>query len=65
MKPSPQSLSAAKKNAISPFTSKTPLLKSGSYDGAYLDIRKVILLQAEGGKRMRAADYFRGHPIEI
>lgn len=25
----------------------------------------VTELQAEGGKRMRTADYFRGHPIEI
>lgn len=30
--------------------------------GAVLNIAEV---QAEGGKRMRAADYFRGHPIEI
>ena len=26
---------------------------------------RIAELQAEGGKRMRAADYFRGHPIEI
>ena len=26
---------------------------------------RVTELQAEGGKRMRAPDYFRGHPIEI
>lgn len=25
----------------------------------------ITLLQAEGGKRMTAADYFRGHPIQI
>lgn len=25
----------------------------------------ITMLQAEGGKRMAAADYFRGHPIEI
>ena len=25
----------------------------------------ITQLQAEGGKRMAAADYFRGHPIEI
>ena len=25
----------------------------------------ITQLQAEGGKRMPAADYFRGHPIEI
>ena len=30
--------------------------------GAVLVVRE---LQAEGGKRMAAADYFRGHPIEI
>ncbi len=26
---------------------------------------RITELQAEGGKRMRAPDYFRGHPIEI
>ncbi len=31
-------------------------------DGAVIEIRQ---LQAEGGKRMAAPDYFRGHPIEI
>ena len=31
-------------------------------DGSVLVVRE---LQAEGGKRMAAADYFRGHPIEI
>lgn len=30
--------------------------------GSVLVVRE---LQAEGGKRMAAADYFRGHPIEI
>ena len=25
----------------------------------------ITQLQAEGGKRMAAADYFRGHPIQI
>ena len=28
-------------------------------------ILRIISLQAEGGKRMPAPDYFRGHPIEI
>ena len=28
-------------------------------------IARITQLQAEGGKRMAAADYFRGHPIEI
>ena len=31
-------------------------------DGKLIEIRQ---LQAEGGKRMAAPDYFRGHPIEI
>ena len=31
-------------------------------DGSIIEIRQ---LQAEGGKRMAAPDYFRGHPIEI
>ena len=26
---------------------------------------EVLELQADGGKRMRAPDYFRGHPIEL
>ena len=25
---------------------------------------EIISLQAEGGKRMAAPDYFRGHPLE-
>lgn len=29
------------------------------------DVLCITELQAEGGKRMRAADYFRGHPIEL
>ena len=29
------------------------------------DVLVITELQAEGGKRMRAADYFRGHPITI
>ena len=28
-------------------------------------VLEVLQLQADGGKRMRAADYFRGHPIEL
>ena len=31
-------------------------------DGSVIEIRS---LQAEGGKRMAAPDYFRGHPLEI
>ena len=26
---------------------------------------RITQLQAEGGKRMSAADYFRGHPVEL
>lgn len=29
------------------------------------EVLRIAQLQAEGGKRMAAADYFRGHPIEI
>ena len=29
------------------------------------DVLVIRELQAEGGKRMAAADYFRGHPITI
>ena len=28
-------------------------------------VAQITQLQAEGGKRMAAADYFRGHPIQI
>lgn len=28
-------------------------------------VLRITELQAEGGKRMRAVDYFRGHPIEL
>ena len=37
-------------------------LKVACGDGTVIEIRQ---LQAEGGKRMAAPDYFRGHPIEI
>ena len=52
-------------------TSKTPgspiaLTKTGLKmacgDGTVLEIRQ---LQAEGGKRLAAPDYFRGHPLEL
>ena len=36
-------------------------LKVACAEGA-VEIRS---LQAEGGKRMNATDYFRGHPLEI
>ena len=26
---------------------------------------EILQLQAEGGKRMNAPDYFRGHPLEL
>jgi len=26
---------------------------------------EIRILQAEGGKRMNAVDYFRGHPLEV
>ena len=29
------------------------------------EVVTILELQAEGGKRMRAADYLRGHPITI
>ena len=37
-------------------------LKIACGDG---EVVTVTLLQAEGGKRMAAADYFRGHPLRI
>ena len=29
------------------------------------DVLSITVLQADGGKRMAAPDYFRGHPIEL
>ena len=37
-------------------------LRMACGDGSVIEIRQ---LQAEGGKRMAAPDYFRGHPLEI
>ena len=37
-------------------------LRMACGDGSVIEIRS---LQAEGGKRMAAPDYFRGHPLEI
>ena len=37
-------------------------LKMACGDGKVIEIRQ---LQADGGKRMAAPDYFRGHPLEI
>lgn len=37
-------------------------LKMACGDGKVIEIR---ILQAEGGKRMAAPDYFRGHPLEL
>ena len=37
-------------------------LRMACGDGTVIEIRQ---LQAEGGKRMAAPDYFRGHPLEI
>ena len=28
-------------------------------------VLEILELQADGGKRMRAPDYFRGHPIAL
>jgi methionyl-tRNA formyltransferase len=37
-------------------------LKMACGEGTVIEIRQ---LQAEGGKRMAAPDYFRGHPLEL
>ena len=29
------------------------------------DVLVITVLQAEGGKRMPAPDYFRGHPLDV
>ena len=49
---------------------KTPgtileLTKTGLRIACAQDAVEIRILQAEGGKRMAAPDYFRGHPLEI
>ncbi len=49
---------------------KTPgtilgLTKSGLQIACLQDAIEIRVLQAEGGKRMAAPDYFRGHPLEL
>ena len=49
---------------------KTPgsvlaLTKTGLQMACGEGILEIVSLQAEGGKRMAAPDYFRGHPLEI
>ena len=41
------------------------ILFFGSSGRRFGDLRvRLISLQAEGGKRMAAPDYFRGHPLD-
>lgn len=40
------------------------LTKTGLVIACGRDAIEILSLQAEGGKRMAAADYFRGHPLE-
>ena len=49
---------------------KTPgtilgLTKTGLQIACAQDAVEIRILQAEGGKRMAAPDYFRGHPLEL
>ncbi len=51
-------------------TDKTPgtilaLSKTGLQVACGEGVVEIRMLQAEGGKRMAAPDYFRGHPLEI
>ena len=41
------------------------LTKTGLQIACSEDVIEIRILQAEGGKRMGAPDYFRGHPLEI
>ncbi len=41
------------------------LTKTGLQIACAKDAIEIRVLQAEGGKRMAAPDYFRGHPLEI
>ena len=41
------------------------LTKTGLRIACAQDVIEIRTLQAEGGKRMAAPDYFRGHPLEI
>ena len=50
------------KAAGTPISLSKTGLKVACGDGKIVEIRQ---LQAEGGKRMAAPDYFRGHPLEL
>ena len=50
------------KPAGTPISLSKTGLKVACGDGKVVEIRQ---LQAEGGKRMAAPDYFRGHPLEL
>ena len=50
------------KPAGTPISLSKTGLKVACGDGKIVEIRQ---LQAEGGKRMAAPDYFRGHPLEL
>ena len=50
------------KAAGTPISLTKTGLKVACGDGKVVEIRQ---LQAEGGKRMAAPDYFRGHPLEL
>ncbi len=39
--------------------------KTGLQIACGKDVLEIRILQAEGGKRMSAPDYFRGHPLEL
>jgi methionyl-tRNA formyltransferase len=41
------------------------LTKTGLRMACSDEVIEIRLLQAEGGKRMAAPDYFRGHPLEM
>lgn len=57
----PSNTPAAEKEAGIPVSLTKEGLEIACGDG----VLTIVELQADGGKRMRAVDYFRGHPIEL
>ena len=41
------------------------LTKQGPKIACGAAVIEIRMLQAEGGRRMAAPDYFRGHPLEL
>ncbi len=55
----------AENSASAPAGTILGLTKTGLQIACGEGAIEIRILQAEGGKRMHAADYFRGHPLEV